>query len=154
MRARSRALPVQTRTVVIRVQTMGKPEKQAEVGFFVARARSFAYAFRGLARLFREPNARVHALATVLVLGLGLFLHLAALEWGALVFAIVLVLAAEAFNTAVESLADAAVPEQHALVRDAKDLAAAGVLLAALGAVVIAVLVLGPHLVELQQKPR
>ena len=135
-------------------RVMAQPDKQAEVGFFVARARSFGYAFRGLARLFREPNARVHALATLVVVWLGFALHLEALEWGALVFAIVLVLAAEAFNTAVESLADAAVPEQHALVRDAKDLAAAGVLLAALGATVIAVLVLGPHLLELQQRLR
>jgi len=131
---------------MVPVRTMGMPDEQAKVGFVVARARSFVYAFRGLARLFREPNARVHALATLLVLALGFYLQLAPLEWGALVFAIVLVLAAEAFNTAIESLADAAVPEQHALVRDAKDLAAAGVLLAALGAVAIAVLVLGPHL--------
>lgn len=128
------------------VRTMGTPEEQAKVGFLAARARSFVYAFRGIARLFRETNARLHALATLAVLTVGFFLHLSGLEWGALVFAIALVLAAEAFNTAIEALADAAVPERHPLVRDAKDLAAAGVLLAAFGAVAIAVLVLGPHL--------
>jgi len=125
---------------------MAQADKRGNEGFIVARARSFSHAFRGLARLFREPNARLHALATAVVLGLGYFLHLAPLEWGALVFAITLVLAAEAFNTALEALADAAVPERHPLVGQAKDLAAAGVLLAALGAVAIAVLILGPHL--------
>jgi len=133
---------------------MGNAEKQPQGGFVAARARSFSHAFRGVGRLFREPNARIHALATLVVLGLGFFLQLEPLEWGALVFAIALVLAAEAFNTAIEALADAAVPKHHPLVAEAKDVAAAGVLLAALGAVAIAVLVLGPHLATLSQKLR
>jgi len=127
---------------------MGKADQRADQGFIVARLRSFSHAFRGIGRLLREPNARFHALATIVVLGVGLFLQLQPLEWGALVFAIALVLAAEAFNTAIEALADAAVPEHHPLVGEAKDLAAAGVLLAAFGAVAIAALVLGPHLLE------
>ena len=116
--------------------------------------RSFPHAFRGLWRLFQEPNARIHALAGILALWFGYFLHLRPLEWAAIVFAIVLVLGAEAFNTALESLADAAVPDQHPLVGAAKDLAAAGVLLAALGAVAIGILVLGPHLWDLSTKLR
>jgi len=50
---------------------------------------------------------------------------------------------AEAFNTALESLADASVPEQHPLVARAKDSAAAAVLLAAIAAATIGLLVLG-----------
>jgi diacylglycerol kinase len=60
--------------------------------------------------------------------------------------AVTLVLGAEAFNTALESLADAAVPEQHPLVGAAKDLAAGAVLVTAMGAAVVGLLVLGPHL--------
>ena len=67
------------------------------------------------------------------------------LEWALIVFAVGSVLAAEAVNTAVETLADAVKPERHPLVGRAKDLAAAGVLLAAMAATVVGLLVLGPH---------
>ena len=52
---------------------------------------------------------------------------------------------AEALNTAFEFLCDVASPEFHPTVERAKDVAAGAVLLAAMGAVVIGLLVLGPH---------
>ncbi len=125
---------------------MGSSDERVRGSFFGERVRSFAHAFRGLGRFLREPNAQVHVLCAFVVLFLAWLLNLAPLEWAALVFAITLVLGAEAFNTALESLADAAVPERHALVGTAKDVAAAAVLLSALGAAAIGVLVLGPHL--------
>jgi diacylglycerol kinase len=129
-------------------------EPRATRGWVARRLASFPYAMRGVARLLREPNARIHLVATLAVVGAAGYLHLAPLEWAALVFAILLVFTAEAFNTAIESLADAAVPEQHPLVGTAKDLAAGGVLLAALGAVVIGCLVFGPHLLDLRANSR
>jgi diacylglycerol kinase (ATP) len=55
---------------------------------------------------------------------------------------------AEAFNTALEQLADALHPERHAGIGRAKDVAAGAVLIAAVGAAVIGVLVFVPHLVQ------
>ena len=55
---------------------------------------------------------------------------------------------AEAFNTALELLADQASPEWRPDIGRAKDLSAAAVLIAALGAAIIGVLVLGPPLLE------
>ncbi|HEX5100659.1 MAG TPA: diacylglycerol kinase family protein [Polyangiaceae bacterium] len=133
---------------------MASVEDRRSRGFVTMRLRSFGHALRGLVRLTRETNARIHALATVVVLWAGYFLQLAALEWALIAFAIGLVLSAEALNTAVESLADAAVPEPHPLVGAAKDLGAAAVLIAALAAVAIAALVLGPHLVTLSRELR
>ena len=52
---------------------------------------------------------------------------------------------AESLNTAVELLADAALPEFHPLVRKSKDVAAAAVLIAAGGALLIGILVFVPH---------
>jgi diacylglycerol kinase (ATP) len=52
---------------------------------------------------------------------------------------------AEALNTAFEFLADVASPEFHPLVQHSKDVAAGAVLIAAIGSVVIGILVLGPH---------
>jgi diacylglycerol kinase len=110
------------------------------------RLRSFVYAGRGVWLLRNEPNARIHLVATAFALITGAALGLSGLEWALIVVAVALVLAAEALNTAVEQLANALMPEQHPLVGSAKDLGAGAVLLAAIGAAVIGLLVLGPHL--------
>jgi diacylglycerol kinase (ATP) len=110
-----------------------------------ARLRSFGYAGRGLGTLATQHNAWIHAVATVVTVAVGLALRLGRLEWLALVFAMVLVWAAEALNTALELLCDVASPGFHPLVRRAKDVAASAVLICALGAVVVAALVFVPH---------
>ena len=56
---------------------------------------------------------------------------------------------AEALNTAFEFLAGVASPEFHPLVKNAKDVTAGAVLISAMGAVTIAILILGSHFVEL-----
>ena len=114
------------------------------------RLKSFAHALQGMAQLVRtQPNARAHLLATVLVCAAGFYFSLGRMEWLWLIVAIVLVWSAEAFNTALEQLADAVHPEQHPGIGRAKDSAAAAVLIAALGAAIIGVLVFLPHVAAL-----
>lgn len=111
-----------------------------------ARVKSFGYAFSGIALLVRsQHNAWIHALATALVVGLGMLFPISALEWCALILAIALVWIAEALNTSIEFLADALSPEHHPMVGKAKDAAAGGVLLAAIAAAAVGFIVLGPH---------
>jgi diacylglycerol kinase (ATP) len=113
--------------------------------WLMARGRSVGYAVAGVAHLVRtQPNARIHLGATGAVLALGGVLRVSAGGWCWLIVAMVGVWMAEALNTAVELLADAACPEHHPLIGRAKDVAAGGVLLAAAGAVGIGVLVFGP----------
>lgn len=113
------------------------------------RIQSFAYAFRGIWLVFRdEHNAWIHAVATVAVIAVGLWLEVSASGWCWLTLAMMAVWSGEAVNTAVERLADAARPDPHPLVRDAKDAAAGAVLISAIGAGVIGLLVLGPPLLE------
>jgi diacylglycerol kinase (ATP) len=112
-----------------------------------ARARSFRYAARGLVALLRsQPNAWIHAAATVVVLALGFVVGLSRVEWCLVVAAIAAVWSAEAVNTAFEALCDVASPDRHPLVERAKDIAAGAVLVAAGGAVIIGLLVFAPHL--------
>ena len=112
-----------------------------------ARLNSFRHAFAGLATLVREQhNARIHLLATFLVVALGLWLELARADWIAVSLAVGLVWLAEAMNSALEYLCDAAVPDHHELIARAKDVAAAGVLISALIAVAVGLLVFLPHL--------
>ncbi len=115
--------------------------------FFLSRLRSFRYAFAGWWYVIStQRNAWIHALASVLVFALGLWLHLSRLEWALVVFAVALVWTAEFLNTALEAVVDLASPEQHHLAKIGKDVGAAAVLIAAAAAVLIALLVFGPHL--------
>ena len=114
------------------------------------RLRSFGYAFRGLKVLLQsQQNARIHALATVLVVVAGVVLRLSPVEWGLVALAIAGVWAAEAINTAIEALVDLASPEHHPLAARAKDVAAGAVLAAAIGSAVVGGFVFGPHLLRL-----
>ena len=111
------------------------------------RIQSLGYAFAGLAYLLKnEVNARIHAAASIIVIALGAFLHLGAHDWCWLVAAMTMVWSAEAMNTALECLADFVSSEQCPMIGHAKDVAAASVLCAAIGASVIGLLVLGPPL--------
>lgn len=111
------------------------------------RVESFGFAIRGIALVLRtQHNAWIHAVATVAVIALSLWLELPARDWLWIVAAIVAVWAAEAFNTAIERLSDAVTTESNPLIGQAKDAAAGAVLIAAVGAAMIGVLVIGPRL--------
>jgi diacylglycerol kinase (ATP) len=111
------------------------------------RIRSFRNAGAGVAAtLASQANAKIHAVATLAVVALGLALDLSRGDWCWLVLAMALVWAAECLNTALEQLADATAPDPDPRVGRAKDAAAGAVLLAAIGAAVIGALVLGPPL--------
>jgi diacylglycerol kinase (ATP) len=92
-----------------------------------------------------QQNAWIHAMATVAVCAAGVFFRFTKSEWCWIVLAIVAVWTAEALNTAFEFLTDVASPEFHPLAGKAKDVAAGAVLIAAMGAVVIGILIIGPH---------
>jgi diacylglycerol kinase len=108
---------------------------------------SFRYAFAGLAYLVRsQPNARIHLAIAAAVVLLGLWLDLPVRDWAVIVVTVGLVFSAEAFNTALEAVVDLASPGPHPLARAAKDVGAGAVTIAALAAVVVGLLILGPPL--------
>jgi diacylglycerol kinase (ATP) len=112
-----------------------------------ARWRAVGYAGAGVGELVRtQANARIHLAVSAVVIGVGCALRVTPQDWCWLIAAMGAVWVAEALNTAVELLADAACPEQHPLVGRAKDVAAGAVLLAACGAVGIGVCVFGARL--------
>ncbi|MBN1611054.1 MAG: diacylglycerol kinase family protein [Polyangiaceae bacterium] len=115
-----------------------------------SRGRSFRFAWHGITRLLAtQHNAWIHAIASVLVVCAGLGLGVSRVDWALLVLAMMVVWSAEALNTAVEALGDAVCSERHQLVGLAKDVAAGAVLIAAAGAIVVAVLVFGPPVLRL-----
>lgn len=114
------------------------------------RIRSFGYALNGLKILVREEhNAWIHLFVAFCVLVAGLVLQISALEWISVVFAIGFVLALEAINTSIENLSDFVAPDKHDLIKKTKDVSAAGVLIAAICAVVIGLIVFIPAICSL-----
>lgn len=111
------------------------------------RIAAFRHAFHGWWYVLRtQENAWIHAVASVTVFGVGLWLRLGLTEWAVIFVTIALVWTAEFINTSIEATVDLASPEIHPLAKVGKDVGAAAVLVAALNAVVVGVLVLGPPL--------
>ena len=130
---------------------MAKPDAPNQLrppdGLWRRRVASFGHAGRGVWSALRsEIHMRFHAVATVLVIGLGFYCGLGRLEWALVALAVAGVWTAELLNTALEALTDLASPDFHPLAGKAKDIAAGAALLAAIGAAVVGALVFGPHL--------
>jgi diacylglycerol kinase len=89
---------------------------------------------------------KVHSAAAITVIAMGLALNVSTIEWAILVLTIGFVFAAEYANSALERLGDRVSTEYDPLIRDAKDFAAASVLIAAIAAAVVGLLILGPKL--------
>lgn len=116
-------------------------------GFFVSRAHSFGHALRGLWYVIRtQRNAWIHTVVTILVVLVAFWLRLPLRDWAVLFLTIAMVWTAEFINTALEAVVDMASPQQHPLAKVGKDVGAAAVLLAALAAILVGLLILGPPL--------
>ncbi len=93
-----------------------------------------------------QRNAWIHSLVASLVILLGLWLGLNVQDWAILVLTIAMVFTAEFINTAIEAVVDLASPAHHPLAKVGKDVGAAAVLIAALAAILVGLLILGPPL--------
>lgn len=117
--------------------------------FVVSRIRSFRYAFQGWGYVLRtQRNAWIHSTIATAVFMVGLWLQLPARDWAVIILTAALVFSAEFINTAIEAVVDLATEEHHPLAKIGKDVGAAAVLVAALAAVLIGLLILGPPLLQ------
>lgn len=115
-----------------------------------ALVRSVGFALNGVLFAFRtQRNFRIHLIAAVGVLTAALFFRFSRLEMVLLVLTIALVIAGELSNTALEVALNLLEARHHPVVRHAKDIAAAGVLAAVIGALAVAALLFGPRLCRL-----
>lgn len=112
-----------------------------------SRIRSFRYAIAGLRRFVnREHNARIHLVATILVILVARVLRVSATEAAILAAVTGLVWVAEILNTCIERLADHITQERHPEIGIIKDLAAGAVLVAAIVAVIAGLFIFIPKL--------
>ena len=117
--------------------------------FIRSRLKSFKHAFGGWWYVIRtQQNAWIHALATVTVVVVAIWLQIEMQDWALIVLAIAMVWTAEFLNTSLEVVVDLASPDLHPLAKVGKDVGAASVLIAALSAAIIGILILGMPFVE------
>jgi diacylglycerol kinase (ATP) len=115
-----------------------------------SRINSIRYAIEGIASMIsNEHNSRIHIIAAVLVIILGIVFRISPGEWMALVIVIGLVFITELINSAIENLADLVDPDENPGIKRLKDYAAASVFIAAITAIITGALVFIPYLLSL-----
>lgn len=111
---------------------------------------SFGYALNGIVIALRtQQNMRIHFIAIAVVTLTGVLLELNASEWAIIALTFGSVITAEMMNTAIETLVDLVSPEHNESAGKIKDMAAGGVLLAAIIATVVAVYIFGNKILDL-----
>ena len=113
-------------------------------------SRSFSFAGQGVWYVIRtQRNMRVHLLAALAAIAVGLALRVGVADWACILTAIGLVLTAETLNTVVEAVVDLCTDEFHPLAKAAKDMAAGAVLISSAAAVGVGIAVFLPRLLKL-----
>lgn len=113
----------------------------------IGRLKSTNHGLRGLGIFIRTThNLWFHMFFAVLAVYLGFVLNLSSIEWVIIIFAIGLVIIAEAFNTAIEIDIDLTSPNFHPYARDTKDVAAAAVSIATIVAGIMGLLIFLPKI--------
>ena len=111
---------------------------------------SFKYALQGFASSFRtERNMKIHVVATILVIILGIYLKLNLIEWSIITIAIVIVISAELFNTAIETIVDMVSPQKNEKAKLAKDISAGAVLIFAIGSAIVGFIIFLPKIIAI-----
>jgi len=113
------------------------------------RIKSFYYAGKGIKNLIKkESNARLHIVATILVISAGIIFNVSTIQWIIIILCIGAVFTTEALNTAIERLVDLVSPEYNKLAGEVKDIAAGAVLICSIAAAIAGLLIFIPKIIN------
>lgn len=108
---------------------------------------SFKYALQGFVQAFKsEKNMKIHVMIAILVTIAAIILKISLIEWIICIALISVVIAAELFNTAIETTVDLAMPEKNEKAKIAKDVSASAVLILSIGAAIIGLIIFLPKI--------
>lgn len=111
---------------------------------------SFKYAIEGIIASFKtERNMKLHVLAMIVVIILGIILKLSEFEWTICIILFAIVIAGELFNTAIETTVDIAMPQKNEKAKLAKDISAGAVLIIAIASSIIGAIIFIPKIMEI-----
>ncbi|WP_053367177.1 diacylglycerol kinase family protein [Bacillus sp. FJAT-27245] len=109
--------------------------------------KSFGFAITGLlTAIQKERNMQIHIFAGVATICLSVFFSISKLEWLFILLAIAGMLSLELLNTAVERVVDLVTQEYHPVAKQAKDIAAAAVLVYACMSVLVGLIIFLPKI--------
>ena len=110
---------------------------------------SFKYAFTGMWSAYKsERNMKIHIAVAILVILFGVFCQISTYEWLACTVCFAMVIGSEMFNTAIETVVDIAMPKKDERAKKAKDVAAGGVLVFAIGSAIIGSIIFIPKIID------
>ena len=110
---------------------------------------SIKYAFTGMWSAYKsERNMKIHIAVAILVILFGVFLQISTYEWLACTVCFAMVIGSEMFNTAIETVVDIAMPKKDERAKKAKDVAAGGVLVFAIGSAIIGSIIFIPKIID------
>ena len=111
--------------------------------------KAFKNAGEGIKATATERNMRIHIVMAIIALAAGLLLRVDWIGIAVIEACIALVMGLECVNTAIEAVVDLASPEYHDLAKTAKDAAAGAVLIAAIGSVLVGLMLYIPAILAL-----
>jgi diacylglycerol kinase len=115
-----------------------------------SRIKSVRYAASGILYCIKNGvNFRIQLFAAALATAAGIMVRLSAGQWLCISACIMMVLLAEAFNTAIEKLCDLYGTAYNPVVKIIKDVSAGAVLLAACGSVITGLIIFIPAFASL-----
>ncbi len=115
--------------------------------------RSFKYAFQGIiSGIKKEKNMKIHLTIMIIVIIMGLLLNIDTNEWIICIILFSIVIAGELFNTAIETVVDMITLEKNEKAKIAKDVSAGGVLVLAIGSLIIGIYIFIPKIIDLITK--
>lgn len=120
------------------------------MNYLKKRRKAFGFAMKGLKSFFStEDHPKIHAIAGILAIGLGYYLHIGSTEWIAVILCIALVIGFEAINSALEQLTDIASPDYLESAGKVKDIAAGAVLVVSIAAGIVGLIIFAPKILEI-----
>lgn len=129
--------------------SLKKQEKHKKMSFkrFL---NSIKYSVDGLVNAYQnEQSLWLHAMCTILIVILGFALQISFIQWTIIVIALVIVLAVELLNTAIEATVDLVTKEIHPLAKVAKDCGSAAAFVSSIMVFIICCFIFIPKIIAL-----
>ena len=127
-----------------------KKQKETKKMSFKRFLNSIKYSIEGLAHAYKnEQSLWLHAICTIGIIILGFLLQISFIQWAIIVIALVIVLAVELLNTAIEATVDLVTKEIHPLAKVAKDCGSAAAFVSSIMVFIICCFIFVPKIIAL-----
>ena len=129
--------------------SLKKQEKHKKMSFqrFL---NSIKFSIDGLVNAYQnEQSLWLHAMCTIIIIILGFALKISFIQWAIIVIALVIVLAVELLNTAIEATVDLVTKEIHPLAKVAKDCGSAAAFVSSIMVFIICCFIFIPKIIAL-----